>query len=242
MQLKFINQIINFIVYKFILTIFLLVISSLQLLAQNSTNTRIFGQGDLSDGFWVLSNSTKKQIEGSPYLFDDWFQTGKLYFGEKVYSINALNYNISAERFEAKISEDSVFALNHGGFNKVLINGKSFSRHLDPDFQRNTYFENVIQFKDMLLLKKYVLIIKEGQINPMTMQKLQPDKFIKKEKFYVLLGDSDKLEEVKLKKSSILTLIGDNDISKVKDFAKNHNLGFNNIDDVYKILNYYNSL
>jgi hypothetical protein len=94
----------------------------------------------------------------------------------------------------------------------------------------------------MLLLKKYVLIIKEGQINPMTMQKLQPDKFIKKEKFYVLLGDSDKLEEVKLKKSSILTLIGDNDISKVKDFAKDNNLGFSNINDVYKILYYYNSL
>jgi hypothetical protein len=228
--------------YKFILIIFLLAFSSSQLQAQNSTITRIFGQGDLSDGFWVSSNSTLEQIDGSPYLFDDWFQTGKLYFGEKVYSITGLNYNISAERFEAKISEDSVFALNHGGFNKVMINGKSFSRHLDPDFQRNTYFENVIQFKNMLLLKKYVLIIKEGQINPMTMQKLHPDKFIKKEKFYVLLGDSDKLEEVKLKKSSILTLIGDNDKSKVKDFAKDNHLGFSNINDVYKILNYYNSL
>ncbi|HEX9824962.1 MAG TPA: hypothetical protein VGA80_00055 [Flavobacteriaceae bacterium] len=228
--------------YKYLFIIFIIVFNSLQSQTQNSTNTNIIGQGDLSNGFWVLSNPTLKQIEGSPYLFDSWYQTGKLFFGDKVYSINALNYNISAERFEAKISEDSVFALNHGGFNKVLINGKSFSRHLDPDFQRNTYFENVIQFKDMLLLKKYVLKIVEGQINPMTRKKIQPDRFIKNEKFYVLVGEPVNMEEVKLKKSSILQLINDNEISKVKNFAKKNKLGFNNIDDVYKILNYYNSL
>lgn len=228
--------------HKFFIISFFTFINSFFLTAQNSTNSLIIGKGDLSDGVWVVNKSNQKKIDGTPYLFKNWFQKGKIYFEDRTYIIDALNYNVQAERFEAKISDDSVFALNHGNFYKVEINGKSFSRHLDPDFQRNTYFEDIIHFKSKQLLKKYAVKIKEGQVNPMTMQKIQPDKYIKNEQFYILKDSSDELKKVKLKKSTILSLIDESNKPIIKEYVKENRLSYKRVEDVFKILNYYNTL
>ena len=227
---------------KYFLIVIALITIPLMSFSQNNTNSNIIGQGDLSDGLWVISQDNLRQIEGTPYLFDTWYQTGKIYFNDKVYTLNAFNYNIQAERFEAKISDDSVFALNHGSFYKVEIKGKTFTRHLDPDYQRNTYFEDVVHFKDKQLLKKYTLKIKEGQINPMTMQKIQQDQYIKKEQYYILNDNTNQIDKIKLKKSTILALVEEAKKASVKAFAKENRLSFKNNNDVFKILNYYNSL
>lgn len=220
------------------ITLFLLTFLSF---SQNtSTNSYIVGQGDY--GFWVSAQNNTKQIKGSPYLFDNWSQKGDIFIGNQVYTLSALNYNIQVERFEVKISEDSVFVLNHGSFDKVKVKGKSFSRHLDPDFHRNTYFEDIIHFNDKYLLKKHELTIKESQINPLTMQKLQNDQYIKKEQYYILKDNSDKLDKIRLKKSTILSLVEENNKAKVKEFVKEHMLNYKKNDDVIKILNYCDTL
>lgn len=212
------------------------------LFAQNSVTTNTVGNGDLSDGLWVISKDAPKKIEGTPYLFNDWSHKGKVYFNDRVYTLNSFNYNIQAERFEVKISQDSVFALNHGSFNKVEIEGKFYVRYLDPDFQRNTYFESIINFKNKILLKKYVLKIKEGQINPMTMQKIQEDKYIKSEKFYIVEKDTEKIIKIKLNKSGVMSIIDDTNKTKIKVYAKAKHLSFKRIEDISEILNYYNTL
>lgn len=227
---------------KNLIFLLLLLNYSTQSISQTSTNTKIFGQGDFTTGFWVTSEVSQRQIEGTQYLFDNWLQSGKIYFTDKIYLINSINYNIQAERFEFKISNDSVFALNHGSFYKVEIKGKFFSRHLDPDYQRNTYFEDIIHFKNKLLLKKYEVKIIEGQINPLTMQKLQQDKFVKNEKYYILNDNSEETVKIKLKKSTIMSFIEEKDKSITKDFARENGLSFNKTEDVVKILEYYNSL
>lgn len=228
--------------YKSLFTFFLLFSNILLLKAQNSTNSIIIGQGDLSDGLWVNIKGSQKKIEGTPYLFANWFQRGKIYFTDKVYVVNNLNYNIQAERFEVKISDDSVFALNHGSFYKVEIKGKFFTRHLDPDFKRNTYFENIVKFKNKQIFKKYLLKVKEGQINPMTMQKIKQDKYITNEQYYILDDNKTDLIKIKLKKSTVLSWIEDDKKLKIKTFVKGHNLSFNRNNDIIEILNYYNSL
>ncbi|MCF8272371.1 MAG: hypothetical protein K9I95_00915 [Flavobacteriaceae bacterium] len=228
--------------YKSLFLFFVLFNNILLLKAQNSTNSIIIGQGDFSDGLWINTKNTQKQIEGSPYLFTNWFQKGKIYVTDKVYVVNNLNYNIQAERFEAKISDDSVFALNHGSFYKIEIQGKVFTRHLDPHFNRNSYFENVIKFKNKQILKKYILKVKEGQINPMTMQKIKQDRFIKGELYFIFDENTTDLIQVKLNKSTVLSWVEDDKKLKVKNFAKEHNLSFNRNDNIIEILNYYNSL
>lgn len=229
---------------KYLFLLFIFLNNSILLISQNSTNTKIIGQGqgDLSGGFWITSNDSQRIIKGSQYLFDNWLQSGKIYFTDRVYTVNSLNYNIQSERFESKISDDSVFALNRGSFYKVEIKGKTFSRHLDPDYQRNTYYEDIIHFKNKQLLKKYEVKIIEGQINPLTMQKLHQDKYIKNEKYYILNDNSEQIVKIKLNKSIILSFVEDKYKPKLKDFAKENRLSFKDKDDVIGILDYYNSL
>ena len=58
-----------------------------------------------------------------------------------------------------------------------------------------------------MLLEKHTVELKEGQINPMTMQKMEKDALIKKEIFYIANKKGKKLKKIKLRKKSILSLI-----------------------------------
>ena len=206
----------------------------------NNNNGRLdnIGLNDFGNGMWVSSGNQRTDIKGSPYLYDSWLNSGKIFLTDRVISIMSFNYNIRFERFEAKISEDSVFAVDPQGIKKVEIRGNEFIRTLDPEFQRNSYFQKIAAINGKLLLEKHVVELKEGQINPMTMQKMQKDALIKNEIFYVANSKGEKLKKFKMRKSSILALIDKSKASSVKEFAKQHKLKFKNPKDVKALLNY----
>lgn len=91
---------------------------------------------------WIKSSIRKTEIKGSPYLYESWYNNGRVYLGDKVFSIMSVNYNMQMERFEAKISGDSVFAIDPSSAKKIEIRGKEFIRTLDTEFQRNCYLQN----------------------------------------------------------------------------------------------------
>jgi hypothetical protein len=153
-----------------------------------------------------------------------------------------MNYNMQLERFEAKISEDSVFAIDPQGIKKIEIRGKEFIRTLDPEFQRNSYFQIVATINGKILLEKHTVELKEGQINPMTMQKLQKDALIKKEVYYLANSKGEDLKSFKIKKRTILSLIDKNKIETVKQFAKQHKLKFKEAEDVKVLFDYSKTL
>ncbi len=193
---------------------------------------------DFGNGMWFKSGNQKTDIKGSPYLYDSWFNSGKVYMKDKVLSIMSFNYNMRLERFESKISEDSVFAIDPQGIKKVEIRGKEFIRTLDPEFQRNSYFQKIASINGKLLLEKHIVELKEGQINPMTMQKMQKDALIKKEVFYIANDKGEKLKKFKMRKSSTLSLVDKSKVSSVKKFAKQNKLKFKNVKDVQLLLEY----
>lgn len=192
-----------------------------------------------------ISNSKNKiKVEGNLYLYKSWNNSGKIYFSDKVYILKSFNYNIYSDRFEIKLTEDSVFIINPGNVKMILINDKIFKRYLDQEFQRNIYFEEIIDFKEFKLLKKLGVIIREGTLDPLTKVKIQPDRFLRKDSYYLKNNENDDLEKIKLNKSKIISLINDNQdvINNVKQFAKKNKLSYKKIDDVNKILEFYNSL
>ena len=189
-----------------------------------------------------VSKKSKAKVEGSPYLYKSWNNSAKIYFSDKVYILQSFNYNIYSERFEMKLSEDSVFIINPGNVKMVLINDKVFKRYLDPEFQRNIYFEEIIDFNEYKLLRKYGVIIKEGTLNPLTKQKINSDRLIRKDHYYLKRNDSDELEKIKLNKNIFLNLINKSSVSNIKIFVKRYKLSYKKIDDVQKIFNYYNTL
>ena len=213
---------------------FLMFVCSLNTFSQDGFSMA-YGQNDYvklvgmstQDYNKAIGNNFKSEVEGSPYLYPSWLTNAKVYFEQKEYTFPSLNYNVYAERFEAKLSKDSVFIIN---------------RYLDPEFQRNSYFEELARLNDVVLLRKYFAEIQEAGLNPLTKVPMGAAKLLQKEKFYTLKGEDEALKSVKLKKSVILNLVDDDDVNILKTYAREHGLSFRNSDDVIQILLYYNSL
>ena len=195
------------------------------------------------DGIRDVNNRNQPLVDGSPYLFKNWNNKSKIYYDNRVYVINNFNYNIYSERFEAKLSEDSILIINPRNIISILINEKTFGRYLDPEFQRNSYFEELVKINDdYLFLKKYIVAIKEGPRNPLTKEKMANDYLVKSEIFYMCDLKDNTLKKVKLKKSAIESLFKTENLNSLNKFIKNNRLKYNDVNDIVKIIKYYNSL
>ncbi|KJD37128.1 hypothetical protein PW52_01340 [Tamlana sedimentorum] len=190
-------------------------------------------------------NDRDDNIEGSPYLFSQWNKKAKIWFGEKTFVIDAVNYNIKDERFEVKFDDDSIFVLSPES-NKLkqiaidLLVFKPFhSNELDTDDFYQVLLEDENKFA---LLSKYKLKITSGSMDPLTKQYLTPKQYSSEKEFYLRTVADEKMEPIKLKKSGVLKLIQSSYTSQVKTFAKKEKLKYNEISDVKKILSYYFSI
>lgn len=189
--------------------------------------------------------NTASDIKGSVYLFDTWYLGSKIYFEnqEDPVRIDGCNFNIKDESFEMMYSGDSIFSINSGYVDKVLIANKTFKKYIDPDLKTNLFFEEVYSSDKMVLLKKYELDVKEGMVNQMTGNKLNPDKYVTKETYFVVEDKENPiLEETKLNKKLVNSLITEEDQAKVKKYAKDKHLSYKEETDVRYILNYAKSI
>lgn len=193
-------------------------------------------------GMWVRNQSVKDRIEGNRYLFDDWNNQARIYKDNKIYRIGSFNYNIAQERFEAKLSEDSVLAISTGGIKKIELNNIVLKPHFDVEFKKFNFFEELDSINGFILLKKHVIKIVQGSIDPMTKTRFTSDKYVREEHFYLLKDEKKPLERLKLKKSSILGLMNSNEKTKVIKFVKKHKLKYSKVPDVQRIIKFYNSL
>ena len=190
----------------------------------------------------VYNKKINNGVDGSPYLYDSWNNYSKIYFRDKTYEIKYFNYNIYADRFEAKLSSDSVFVINSWNVKKVVINDRVFNQFMDPEINTNSYFENLIDFDDYQILRKYNVKIKSSAINPLTNEKLGNDQIIKYETFYIYNNLNNSLDKIKLKKSIIEPLFKTDNINMLNKFINNNRLNYKDINDIIKIVKYYNTL
>ncbi|GGG42305.1 hypothetical protein [Bizionia arctica] len=195
------------------------------------------------NGIWVKNSEANTNLKGSPYLFDSWTSSSALIYSadNRAYKFNNLNYNVRLERFEAKFSEDSILAFNPKNIDKIVIHNRTFKRYLDNEFQRNSYFEELVVTNSVIILRKFEIGIKEGVVNPLTHQKTTDDEMIVKEKYYYTT-DGENLKFIQLKKSSILKTLDADKRDLVKEYAKENKLSFKEINELKKILEYYNTL
>ena len=200
------------------------------------TNMNLIGTSD-------VAGKNQSNVSGSPYLYNSWNNKAKIYYDDKVYVINNFNYNIYSERFESKLSEDSILIINPRNIKSILIDDKVFGRYLDPEFIRNSYFEEIVKFDNYFLLKKYIVKIKPGSVNPLTKVKLSSDELKQDEIFYICdLENNNELKKIKLKKSTILGLIKTDYTDNINNYAKKDKLNYKSIEDVRKLILYYNAL
>jgi len=190
----------------------------------------------------LLNKKEEGVVLGSPYLFEDWNNPAKIFFRDKIYRINSFNYNVYAERFEAKLSEDSVFIIDSWNVKKVIVNNRIFSHYLDPETHKVSYFEELAEFDSYRILSEHFVTIKSGAINPLTKLKLNDDAFVKKEVFYLCDLNDNSIKKIKLKKSDIEPLFNKEKLNSLNKFVKANHLKYNDANDIFKIIRHYNSL
>lgn len=196
-----------------------------------------------NNGIWIKSHPSKTKVEGSNYLFNNWANMASIYtIDNKGYKIPKVNFNVKFNRFEANLSDgskDSIFAFNSKTIDKVVIGNQEFVKKV-VEGKGSNYFLELIQRGDKIsLLKSYNATLISGNVNPMTQKKLTDDKI--SINFIYYIDRNGKLEDIKLKKSTVLKLMSDKN-GELKTFINENKLSFKEEDDIKKIFNYYNSI
>ncbi|WP_209401975.1 hypothetical protein [Pseudozobellia sp. WGM2] len=195
-----------------------------------------------TSGIWSQTSNSDAvyQVMGSPFLFEDWKTKSILVAkNNKKFKLSKVNYDAKLDQIVAKISNDSIFYFNPAGIEQVLINNRVFERYLDPELERNSYYEVIAAAENTKLLKRFTKVIKEGMVNPMTQKKQTRDSYILQEKYFVL--DEGKVNELKLKRKRILKLF-DEKATRVSEYIKENHLSVKDDKDLSKIFNYYESI
>ncbi|WP_452228677.1 MULTISPECIES: hypothetical protein [unclassified Lacinutrix] len=194
-----------------------------------------------NSGFWITT-TTSGDMNGSSYLYENWINRGEIYDATgKGYNIPNCNFNISSNRIEALLNEDSaekVFVFNTRDLKKVRIGLKTFvNKNIDKG---QNYLLEVIQEGDKIALyKSHSTLVIVAEVNPMTNQKMGKDKMTVENSYYA--EKNGKIQEVKMKKSNLLKLMS-NKKREVNSFIKENKISTSKEADLFKIFQYYNTL
>ena len=220
----------------------------LSLLAQNSLDATI----NLQQG--SSFNLTKKSnIEGTPYLFEDW-QSGNIIQNDTNYIPKAkLQFNaysneiiIGDSRFSDKgfyVTDKSVtgFVIKNDVFFTTYqkINGSQF---LSPK-SKNLYYETITDVKN----KKPYLIIEHQKVifdpsisNSAAIDTNEASEYKLKKQYYILNKDN-KYVKINLSKRSVFKIFKDKN-SEMKSYLKKHSFKFKNKEKLNEFVIYYHSL
>lgn len=227
-----------------VLLTFCSVLSFSQTKYTNGTNdVSRFSNNLQRNGVWVTNTAKKDPIKGTVYLYDGWQNLSTVYFGEESNTLSKFNYNIKYDRFEARFSKDSVLVLNPLKVTKVILNNRIFKRMEDPSSPGSmSFFEIICENDNVLVIKQHRVSKKEGSFNPMTQQQIKPDEYIKSEIYFVSKDKGQKFKKIRLKKSTILSLVDNEKREGVENFVKEENLNYKDEEDLHKILEHSNSI
>jgi hypothetical protein len=196
------------------------------------------GAEALSDDVW--KERTKRQ-EGHVYLFDSWEREARIISTQgNELMLRNINFNVEENRFETETFNDSTFIFHNSKIKTVeLITGETFIKMVNPNTNKETFFETLIVSNKISFYKTPELLIARGVLNPLT-QESEPD-VISNRPVYFYTKDNSNLIEFDLKRKSILTEFSDKK-DEISDFVKEKKLKYGDEKDVVKILKYYNSL
>ncbi len=193
-----------------------------------------------TSGLWIIQNNIKSNIKGSCLLFKESNNISVVTTDDgKLIKVKNLNYNIREDNMQTKLSADSVFIFNANNIKTIHINNRLFKQFINPESSLHSFYEVVASCREMDLLKKHSVTVKEGVINPLTQQKQSPDTYIKKFKYFLYSNNS--MQEITLKKSKILKLFkqkGEN----IKNYVTENNLSFKSESDLKLLFKYYDTL
>jgi hypothetical protein len=182
-------------------------------------------------------------IEGSPFLLNEFTNAKFIFFNNKEASYPNTNLNIERNEVCVMNKDKQMLIVNSGLIHKIYFNYTDSSNIKlykcgYPAIENQTtnyYYEVLAEGKLELVKRNYKLIASAYDES----NYLRKKEFVSYERLYIY--SSGEFKEIKLKKEIIVDLTKDKS-KEVDAFMIQHNLNLKKLADVILLLNYYNSL
>ncbi|MBE0649680.1 MAG: hypothetical protein IH595_02455 [Bacteroidales bacterium] len=185
---------------------------------------------------------SESDIDGSPYLNNEFVKGEVLTENDVRYVGIPLRYNIYSDDIEFKTSSGQVLSIAFpGNIKEVKIGHDVFVYHLyflSADRLNWGYFQLINTGKAEGLIG-YRIIFQEAQ-PALAYKDPQPPKFIPQPPYYFVSVDKKPAVRVQTTKY-LINLLGDHK-KELESFAKKNHIKVRKLDDLRRILYYYNSL
>jgi len=188
----------------------------------------------------MMFYNPKRQIDGKFHLFEDWNNTGVIHtLSDDKFLVKRINLNIKRNSFEAKMNEsDSIFSFTFNNIKKIVVNNKTYKNYYYDD--DNRVYEMLYESDNYKLMKGFEVTLITGSVNPLVNR--PNDKYVRGEDYFIMINGT--ISQVKLKKKSIFKTLKLDKLnsSNLDKFVDSNSLSLKKVEDVVKLLEYYNSI
>ena len=188
----------------------------------------------------MMFYNPKRQIDGKFHLFEDWSNTGVIHtLSDDKFLVKRINLNIKRNSFEAKMNEsDSIFSFTFNNIKKIVVNNKTYKNYYYDD--DNRVYEMLYESDDYKFMKGFEVTLITGSVNPLVNR--PNDKYVRGEDYFIMINGT--ISQVKLKKKSIFKTLKLDKLnsSNLDKFVDSNSLSLKKVEDVVKLLEYYNSI
>ncbi len=195
---------------------------------------------DLTRLRFSKQDEVEKIVKGSIYLFEDWDTSSVIEVDSRKYLLKSVNYNILADQFQFKVSEDSIFVFDNTIIGQIKLNNRKFKQFYFGLDEGDKFCEVLFEGENSSLIKRHGVKFDQAQPNPLMLKDIT-DKYVKTAKYYLIDNDTKTITSVKLKKKSLAAIFKGKS-SDIESYVKNNKLSFKKENDLKKIFKYYNSL
>jgi len=179
------------------------------------------------------------RVEGTPYLFDDWIHSARVYATNgQLYMLDNINLNLNTQAFVTKIGQDSLFTFQFNQIDYFEVLGRKYESKFTKTGRQ--IYEVIADYGDDRLLRAYTVKLVPSSPDPMKNRPV--DKYIRRENFYY--EHDDKITLMPLRKGRVLKSF---DLEKPQEkelvkYVKQNDLSYGDEKDIIKMMDYVNSL
>lgn len=192
----------------------------------------------------VVSYQTKEidtsnaQTQGIPYL-DDAFKQGQIYMYGKATLTGQLRYNAFSSEIELQKNQTEYTVILKRNYISARIGNKHYKLYPyvnETNGSTRTGYFNPLNKGRVVLLFKPEKKLRRGRTPTTNYDRLIPPRFIDVSSYYVQIGE-EPAKKIYLRKKDFYKLLGKDD---TQSYIKDNDINLRKVEDVIKLLDYYN--
>lgn len=209
------------------LTLLLLLIANCSFAQKRVTIKKIESRLITNEGIEFVG--TLRDKNNDHYMFPRWSNNGVIFMDNKMYGLGNINFNISTNSVDSRITQDKLFMFQSASVDSISINNHLFKK------VGTMLYEVLYENQDKMLLKKYDITYEEAERGRMGVVSGSGKSHI--ETKYVLVKENNKKASIELNKKSVLQTFED-ERDVLESYAKKEKLSFRKEADVIKMLDF----